>query len=130
MTDRLYAEQRLNPGQRITSTNGQYFLVQQGDGNLVLYTNGNFPIWATGTDGNPGAWLIMQSDGNLVVYSSTGRALWASGTNGGGFARQLCGWAVPTLELPSTPHWADHTFATYEKNNIIWGCAKNPVIGW
>jgi hypothetical protein len=51
----------------------------QGDGNLVVYTQDGVPVWASGTQGNPGAEVVMQDDGNLVVYSS-GRALWASNT--------------------------------------------------
>ena len=39
-------------------------------------------LWASGTDGSPGAQSVMQADGNLVVYSSTGSALWSSGTTG------------------------------------------------
>lgn len=55
-------------------------LVMQEDGNLVVYTPQGVPIFATGTNGNPGAYLALQSDGNLVVYSGAGQALWASNT--------------------------------------------------
>jgi hypothetical protein len=88
-----------NPGAR---------LVLQTDGNIVLYSATNSPLWATygvHTPNNlsyintrmnvhgflfPGQSietadrrykLIMQTDGNLVLYSPS-RALWASGTNG------------------------------------------------
>ncbi len=39
-------------------------------------------LWASETQGNPGACSVMQADGNLVVYSSTSSALWPSGTAG------------------------------------------------
>ncbi len=94
----------------LTSCDGRFSLVMQGDGNMVLYHNGRGAIWNTATtgtaarhtvmqtDGNfvlyppsgpaiwhthtnsPGAFLAVQNDGNLVVYSSGGQALWNSGT--------------------------------------------------
>jgi hypothetical protein len=54
----------------------------QADGNFVLYNNTNFPAWASGTDGNPGARLVMQDDRNLVIYTAGNpRAIWATSTN-------------------------------------------------
>ncbi len=54
-------------------------LVMQSDGNLVLYANG-VPAWATGTNGNPGAWAALQDDRNFVVYSAANKPLWATNT--------------------------------------------------
>jgi hypothetical protein len=71
----------LSPGLLLTSANGRYTFVYQGDGNLVLYRPGR-ALWASGTDGRPLGVCIMQDDGNLVVYGSAGQALWASGTDG------------------------------------------------
>jgi hypothetical protein len=100
----------LLPGESLTSCNGAYSLVLQGDGNLVLYASGialwnshtwgsvggaavmqedgNFVLyselgtkqWSTSTDGHYGALLAVQDDGNLVVYSNTWAALWVSHT--------------------------------------------------
>ncbi|GJF31539.1 hypothetical protein KNE206_42390 [Kitasatospora sp. NE20-6] len=78
-------------GARITSgttlasgqsyTTGKAKLTMQADGNLVLYTAANQPLWASNTNGNPGAVARMQPDGNLVVYTADGsRALWSSNT--------------------------------------------------
>ncbi len=51
----------------------------------MIYGGGK-ALWATNTDGNPGAFLAIQSDGNLVVYRNDGQqALWASNTDGGQF---------------------------------------------
>jgi len=47
----------------------------QTDGNLVLYS-GSKAIWATMTNGYPGAYLSLQDDGNLVVYYGA-TAVWA-----------------------------------------------------
>lgn len=96
----------LSPSQTLRSRNGQYELAQQADGNLVLYraprtvvwssqtsgegnrtvmqTDGNLvvrskanaPLFHTGTAPNPGAVLAVQDDGNLVVYSTSNKALW------------------------------------------------------
>lgn len=82
---------RLNPGDfierggsrdRITSGNGQYVLVMQDDGNLVLYKDGNQPLWSTRTAGTDCRTAVMQSDGNFVVYHVNGSPGWASNTAG------------------------------------------------
>lgn len=60
-----------------TGTSGSgHRLVMQGDGNLVLYRGAASVLWATGTEGNPGAYLRVQSDGNLVIYRD-GRPVWS-----------------------------------------------------
>ena len=77
--------QVLAPGQAGTSPDGQIVLTMQFDGNLVAYATVDGTarvLWASGTQGNPGAQSVMQDDGNLVVYSSTGSALWSAGTAG------------------------------------------------
>jgi predicted esterase len=73
----------LNPNQSITSANGRYTLIYQGDGNLVLYDNSSGKaLWASNTAGRPAGVCIMQGDGNLVIYTVTGEVLWASNTSG------------------------------------------------
>ncbi|HUC35848.1 MAG TPA: hypothetical protein VMR97_01850 [Acidimicrobiales bacterium] len=67
--------------QAIHSSNVQYELVMQSDGNLVIYFSGR-AIWSSGSYGNAGDYLAMQSDGNLVIRSSSGTALWNTGTYG------------------------------------------------
>jgi hypothetical protein len=70
----------LTPGATLTSPNG-HKLSMQGDGNLVAYTPDGTAIWASATDGHPGAQARMQTDGNLVVADISGAvALWTSGT--------------------------------------------------
>jgi hypothetical protein len=56
--------------------------ILQGDGNFVLYTSSGTPVWASNTAGNTGAYLNVQNDGNVVVYSASGAALWSTGTAG------------------------------------------------
>ncbi|WP_225849011.1 hypothetical protein [Streptomyces sp. HPF1205] len=60
---------------------GQYQLIMQHDGNLVIYDVAGHPLWDTQTYNNVGDYATMQSDGNFVVYQGT-RALWNSGTGG------------------------------------------------
>lgn len=64
----------LYPDEMITSENGNYHLVYQTDGNLVLYDatdNQNWvALWSSGTNIYSAGFAVMQSDGNLVVYDS------------------------------------------------------------
>ncbi|MFJ8472381.1 hypothetical protein [Kitasatospora sp. NPDC094011] len=53
-----------------------HHLVMQGDGNLVVYTWNNIPLWWSGTSAHPGAYLSIQ-EGNMVVYDG-GVPLWWS----------------------------------------------------
>lgn len=78
-SDTMFAGQVLADNARITSPNGQYQLVMQSDGNLVVYGAGAARWW-TGTNG-PGRRLVMQGDGNLVIYRDS-TPLWWSGTHG------------------------------------------------
>ncbi len=74
----------LLPGEVLRGTDGTTRLVMQTDGNLVLY-RGGAAVWASGSDGHPGAGAVFQQDGNLVVHSSAeaGRApLFDTGTHG------------------------------------------------
>jgi len=76
----LKAGFRLGSGESIWSPGGQFRLVMQSGGNLVLYDAAGRPLWASGTNRKPRDWARMQRDGNFVVYSKAGRALWATGT--------------------------------------------------
>ncbi|MHB8907783.1 MAG: lectin [Syntrophales bacterium] len=83
------AADRLNPGEllkaedQITSANGQYRLIMQRDGNLVLYDDARRQLlWETNTQGQRVDRVIMQRDGNLVLYLHSGQPVWASNTAG------------------------------------------------
>jgi surface antigen len=76
-----------SPGGRILWTSGSgghagvVGLLQQDDGNMVIYGNG--VLWAANKLGTGTFKLILQDDGNLVVYNTTnGVAIWASNTAG------------------------------------------------
>lgn len=109
VADRLSVGQVLHAGDSLQG--GQYSLVLQGDGNLVVYGNGR-ALWATMTIGPVGSTsnstLVLQADGNLVLYSGAGRPLWYTGTWGTGAGNQLIMQADGNLVLyaPSRPLWA------------------------
>jgi GH25 family lysozyme M1 (1,4-beta-N-acetylmuramidase) len=71
----------LGPGDSVSSCDGRFTLVMQGDGNLVQYSLG-VPLWWSGTNGRGGYVAAMQTDGNFVVYSKDACPLWYSATNG------------------------------------------------
>lgn len=79
---KLMEGEELLPDQKIQSPNGRFTLIQQKDGNLVLYNQDNRPLWASGKNGKMIKNCIMQKDGNLVQYSKYNIAEWASNTNG------------------------------------------------
>ncbi|MGW0198695.1 hypothetical protein [Nonomuraea sp. NPDC003201] len=71
----------LRPGQAVQSGNGRYRLIQQDEGNAVLY-DGQRSLFTTPTAGHPGARSIMQAEGNWVVVDSGKKALWTTKTAG------------------------------------------------
>jgi hypothetical protein len=70
-----------------TTATSSAVLAMQPDGNLVIYPNATDArtqidaLWATTTDGHPGAVAFLQPDGNFVIYDIDGTVLWASGTD-------------------------------------------------
>jgi hypothetical protein len=99
----------LSAGSGITSCDGRFTFIMQGDGNLVLYQMGT-RLWASNTAGSGINYLTMQSDGNLVMYPQAGGgALWASNTNGNTNA-----W----LAVQNDGNVA--IYATQGKGGVIW----------
>jgi murein DD-endopeptidase MepM/ murein hydrolase activator NlpD len=112
----------LSPGQVLgvgqELQDGPFIVVMQGDGNLVEYVsepNGQiYPLWDSGTYGNPGAFAVMQSDGNLVVYRQ-GSPLWSSGTYGHP-------GAVFVL-------WINGAVFVSSASGLLWGVGQGPAVG-
>jgi len=69
----------LYQGQWLESSNGQFTVDMQTDGNMVEYQGGT-AIWATGTSGADFA--VMQDDCNFVIYNNSNVALYTTGTGG------------------------------------------------
>jgi len=74
--DRLSSDLTLSQGNILSSESGDYHLVVQEDGNLVLYVSKHFvasnAIWSSNTGGIKGHQgpfhLDCQEDGNVVLY--------------------------------------------------------------
>lgn len=82
----------LELGQFLRSGSGNYRLIlQESDGNLVLYDDTNRVVWAPkndiGRSLEGAASAVMQEDGNFVLYDSSREALWATGTDRNSGAR-------------------------------------------
>ncbi|OJH40029.1 hypothetical protein BON30_13250 [Cystobacter ferrugineus] len=71
----------LYQGDMIISQNGQYRLLLQHDGNLVVSRIAdNALVWANYAFGTTA--VIVQPDGNFVAYDTNGAAVWNTGTWG------------------------------------------------
>lgn len=86
LAQNLYLGTTLKKDRRYYSSNGQYSLVFQNDGNLVLYRGSNSPKWASNTE-NRGDRAEFQTDGNLVVYDYSGNPIFDTKTNNKGASR-------------------------------------------
>jgi len=113
MTDgKLFSGQSLLPEQTLVSVGDHAHLHYQGDGNLVVYLDGN-PIWASHTDGQPAGMLKMRADGDMVVQTPDGSGIAHSKTAGHpGAMVQLQDdgnfviYEDPRGPLAGTPIWA------------------------
>ena len=84
----LAAGARMTPGQSLSSLDGRFRLLYQGDGNLVLYDDAlQTPVWWSGTNGRSAGLVGMQGDGNLVIYDAAVTPLWMTGTAANASAR-------------------------------------------
>ncbi len=78
----IATNQSLNVGEYLRSTNKQYKLVMQGDGNLALYREPSTYLWGTGATN--GRRAVIQGDGNLCLYTAPvgGAGAWCNSSNG------------------------------------------------
>jgi hypothetical protein len=121
--DTMQPGEVLNPDDSITSADGQYFLVYQTDGNLVLYSNRTgAPLWASNTAGRPVGVCIMQTDGNLVIYDLDAHPLWASNTAGNPGSRLVVqGDGNVVIYRPNnSAAWATNTVQPVSPSTINW----------
>lgn len=77
--DTMYAGQGLYRGQSMSSSDGRFVLIMQGDGNLVEYGPNGRVVWATNRNGG---FTILQGDCNFVEYTMWGSPVWASNVGG------------------------------------------------
>ncbi|MGW7313558.1 hypothetical protein [Streptomyces sp. NPDC054865] len=105
----FHAPATLRKNQAWTSGNGRTVLRVQGDGNFVLYKDGN-PVWQA-----PDVWpraetAVMQEDGNFVVYDRSGNPVWAAGTwNRGRYLAVQDDGNVVVYDGGGRPVWATNT---------------------
>lgn len=71
-------------GNNIVAQNGTYHLDFQADGNLVLYKDGYYVLWAANTSGNPGARLYFGYGGTGLVQIDHIPETWWYPKNSGG----------------------------------------------
>lgn len=75
----------------VRSNNGQYSLVYQGDGNLVLYNSSNKGLWASNTtkpSAGSGSYIAFSEfTGNILIVTATNAIYIDYGTT---FSRQKC----------------------------------------
>jgi hypothetical protein len=84
-TDTLNASQALHKNEYMMTPDGNFVLLHQTDGNVVLYGPRFQPIWSTGTSGNSNSsHLVMQPDGHLVLYNTSGQPMWYNNMSGSG----------------------------------------------
>lgn len=86
---RFGVEPELRVGARLSSANGKYVLIVQGDGNAVIYPTNcigdpTCSTFDTGTSKRTSMPILRhQGDGNIVLYAGPGMAaLWAAGARG------------------------------------------------
>lgn len=80
-SNNLVPKGQLTSNQYLKSSNSQYRLYLQGDGNVVLRRmSDKKALWATGTNGKSATRLSFQGDGNLVLRTAAGAAVWSSKT--------------------------------------------------
>jgi len=80
--DTLGQNEKLKVSEGLKSTNGNYTLVLQEDGNLVTYDSHKKALWNSGTDKSMAVECVMQGDGNLLLKDRGGRLAWATYTDG------------------------------------------------
>jgi hypothetical protein len=91
---------------------GAWLGMQGTDGNLVVYSATNQPLWSAGIAGNAGDRLSVQTDGNVVIYTAANQAIWATGTASGGGGPSLgtaaenaaIAWAHPYADAQNTSY--------------------------
>jgi murein DD-endopeptidase len=101
----------LNAGDAVTSPNGQFRLVMQGDGNLVEYGIGGAVLWASGTANWPGASTVVNTDG-VVTIQRKGQLIARYGT-GGRVGKQLqvgADGVISSLDTAGRAVWQANAF--------------------
>ncbi|CAD7815659.1 hypothetical protein CHRY9390_03012 [Chryseobacterium aquaeductus] len=81
LAQNIYNGQNIEQNRKYWSGNNRYYLIFQGDGNLVVYNKNNDPMWSSNTSGRATR-AVFQDDGNLVVYGQRESVVYSTKTNG------------------------------------------------
>ena len=73
--------QALAPGDKLGALGGEFELVYQSDGNLVLYSAGK-ATWQSKTMGKPAGRAVLQTDGHFLLSSPDNTVYWKTGVYG------------------------------------------------
>jgi hypothetical protein len=107
--------------------------MQGTDGNLVVYSATNQPLWSAGTAGNAGDRLALQPDANLVVYSPVDAPLWANGAYDSTLASGEVLEPGQYLEAGDRHHTfvmqGDGNLVLYSDNGALWDSETTPHPG-
>jgi len=126
----LKTGQILKAGESLKASKHSYYLIMQGDGNLVLYVGDHFvpknAIWSSGTHGKGQGphYMVMQGDGNLVVYDCYDQPTWSSETHSKGAKGH---WAAMQddgnfvlYDGEAKPTWHTHTYREEIETKPTW----------
>jgi hypothetical protein len=62
------------------SVNHPFFMIMQGDNNLVIYDSAWAYFWYSATNRVTSCYLQMKNNGNLIMYQSDGVIAWQTNT--------------------------------------------------
>jgi hypothetical protein len=69
-----------NVGWSSASRGRGHHAVMQSDGNFVIYSSTNRPVWSSYTAASFPLFLAVQTDGNLVIYDASWNVYWTTDT--------------------------------------------------
>jgi hypothetical protein len=99
--------------QSLTSPSGEFTLIHQHDGNLVLYRTAHWrAMWATNTNGRGLGRCELTPEGELVLTGARGERLWSASTAGRDVQRLEVrdDGNVVLLDREGTVRWSTGTF--------------------
>jgi hypothetical protein len=118
-------EDTLYPGQEIDSCSGAVQLINQTDGNVVMYYDGT-PLWASGTNNPSPGPLAFDTNGFLNLYDSSGNLLTNIfyGCNGDYLTiYDDCSLEIHYVSSPDIPQFTLTTgCGAWPPNQTIYGC--------
>ena len=131
-TDHINGGGRLLPGEMLTSPNGKYTFVFQGDSNFVLY-EGSSAKWSSGgrSYGSGDGWVQVDKEGNMATFADQ-RVLWSSRTryrrNAGNAVLSLQDDGAAVLKLDGIIIWS--TNGTLVQPYDPTDASPNPLSPW